>query len=234
MQKSKFKNLITKGEIAREKQDYKIALACFDEAMLISGKQKRWADFAEALGHKIVIDKNFWQTTKDRGFLELMRADVELGLNISKMKKLPGRYSAVFQLRMGDVLLQDKNFKKSVPWFRQALKSLAGTPKNAGYSEYLRHLAEGLILAGKENEAEKILSRSLKLLQKDKNVRPFHRLNLELAVIACLALAIRKKDLKRSKELLNKAFSMAKELKDKYKMPMRLKQLQIMKKEFKL
>lgn len=234
MRKSEFKKLITKGEIAREKKDYKTALACFDEAMLISGTQRRWDDFVEALGHKIVIDKNFWQTTKDKGFLESMWADVELGLRISKMKKLPGRYRAVFQLRMGDILLQEKKFKKSVPWFRQALKSLAGTPKNAGYSEYLRHLAEGLILAGKEREAKKNLRRSLRLLQKDRNVRPFHRLNLELAIIACLALAIRKEDPKKSKELFNQAVSMAKKLRDKYKMPMRLKQLEIMKKEFRL
>ena len=234
MTKSKFKNLIEKGEISREKQDYKVALACFDEAMLISGKQRHWADFIEALGHKIVIDKNFWQITKDKGFLELMRADVGLGLSISRMKKLPGRYSAVFQLRMGDVLLQEKKFKKSVPWFRQALRSLAETPKNAGYSEYLRHLAEGLILMGKKKEAKKILLRSLRMLQKDTSVRPFHRLNLELAIIACLALAIKKENPKKSKELFSKAFTMANELKDKYKMPMRLKQLETMKKEFKL
>lgn len=234
MAKSKFKELITKGEIAREKKDYRIALAYFDEAMLISGKDKRWADFAEALGHKVVIDKNFWQTTKDKGFLELMRADIKLGLSISKMKKLPGRYSALFQLRMGDVLLQEKKFKKSVPWFRQALRSLAGTPKNAGYSEYLRHLAEGLILTDKKKEAKRILSRSLRLLRGDRNVRPFHRLNLEVAIIAWLALAIRKEDSKKSKELFNRAVSMAKELRDRYKMPMRLKQLQMMKKEFKL
>jgi tetratricopeptide (TPR) repeat protein len=232
MKKTKFKKLITKGEIAGERKDYKTALACFDEAVLISGAQRRWDNFVEALGHKIVIDKHFWQTTKDKGFLELMRGDIELGLKLSKMKKLPSRYLAVFQLRMGDILLQEKKFKESVPWFRQALKSLARTPKNAGYSEYLRHLGEGLILAGKEKEAKRNLRRSLRLLQKDRNVRPFHRSNLELAVIAWLALAVRKKDFKESKELFNQATSMARKLRDKYKMPMRLKQLELMKKEF--
>lgn len=232
MEKSKFRNLIRKGEIAREKQDYKTALTCFDEVMLISGKENRWADFAEALGQKIIIDKNFWQMTKDKGFLELMRAEVELGLKISRIKKLPSRYLAVFQLRMGDILRDEKKFKNSVLWFRKALKSLTGTPKNAGYSEYLRHLGAGLVLTGEKNQGKKILFRSLKLLREDKNICRFHRLNLELAIVAWLALAIKKEDPQKSRELFNRAFSMAKELKDKYKMPMRLRQLQLRKKEF--
>lgn len=233
MAKSKFKNLITKGEIAREKKDYKTALAALDEAMLISGEQNQWADFVEALGHKIVIDKNFWWTTGDRGFLEQMRKNVELGLEISKMKKLPGRYHAVFQLRMGDVLVDEKKYKESVLWYRKSVKSLTGLPKNAGYGEYLGHLGRGLVLA-KEKEAEKVLMTALKLVRQDKKVRPFHRLILESAIISSLALFFKKKNPERSQRLFKEALAIGRELKTKYKMPMRLKQLEIMKKEFKL
>lgn len=233
MRKSEFKNLITKGEIAREKKDYKTALACFDEAMLVSGKYNLWVNFLEALGHNIVIDKHFWWTTKDNGFLELMRADVGLGLKIAKMKKLPGRYLAVFQLRMGDVLVDEKKFAEAVEWYRKSVRSLAGLSKNAGYGEYLGHLGRGLVLA-KKKEAEKVLLRALNFIQKDKDIRPFHRLILESAVIVSLSLYHKKKNPKKSKELFNKAFVMARNLDEKYKMPMRLKQLEIMKKEFEL
>lgn len=233
MQKSKFKNLITKGEIAREKKNYKTALACFDEAMLISGKDGQWDDYVEAVGHKTVIDKNFWWITSDKGFLEQMRSNVELGLRISMMKKLPSRYLAVFQLRMGDVLVEEKKYKESVEWYRRSVRSLAGTSKNAGYGEYTGHLGRGLVLAKKKG-AERILLRALKLIQKDRKVRPFHRLILESAVIGSLALFYKNKNSQKSKEFFNQAFSMGKELKEKYKMPMRLKQLEIMKKEFRL
>ncbi|OGZ31874.1 MAG: hypothetical protein A2V69_00450 [Candidatus Portnoybacteria bacterium RBG_13_40_8] len=232
MQKSEFKNLITKGEIAREKKDYKTALACFDEAMLVSGKHNLWANFIEALGHKIVIDKHFWWETKDKGFLELMRADVELGLGISKLKKLPPRYLAVFQLRMGDVLTEEKNFKESVKWYLWAVRSLKGTPKNAGYGEYLGHYGKGLVLANKEKKAKNVLLKSLNLIRKDKNLRHFHRLILESGVISWLALAIKKEDSRKSEELFSEAFAMGRELKNKYKMSMRLKQMEVMKKEF--
>jgi len=231
MQKNKFKMLIKKGEIAREKKDYKTALACFDEAMLISGKRGQWNNYLEVLGHKIVIDKHFWCMTKDKGFLEQMRKNVELGLEIAKTKKLPARYHAVFQLRMGDVLLEEKKYKKAVFWYQKAVKSLADTSKNASYGEYLGHLGRAMVLANKKG-AEKILFQALNLVQKDKTVRPFHRLVLESAIIASLALFFKKTNPKESQRLFNKAILMAKELKTKYNMPMRLKQLEIMKKEF--
>ena len=234
MAKVSFKNLIQKGELAREKGNYKTALVCFDEAMLTAGQENRWADFVETIGHKVVIDKHFWQTTKDRGFLELMRTDIELGLRMCEIKKLPKRYLAVFQLRMGDILVIEKRFKDSVLWFRRAVKSLTGTPKNSGYSEYLRHLGAGLALAGQKGQAEKTLLESLKLLKRDKKVRRFQSLNLEISVISWLSFAIKNKNPEKSNELVVRAGFLAKELKDKYKMPMRLKQLAIMKKELKL
>lgn len=234
MAKSKIKNLIKKGEIAREKKDYKLALSTFDEAMLAGGKQNRWADFVEALGHRIVIDKHFWWMTKDEGFLEVMRADVELGLKICSLKKLSGRYHAVFQLRMGDVLVDESKSKESVLWYRRAVKSLVGTPKNAGYGEYLAHLGKGLILVDKSKEAKRILLQALNYIQRDKSIRPFHRLILESGTISWLALALKSENPQQSQELFRKALAMGKELKNKYQMPMRLTQLEIMKKQFKI
>lgn len=233
MQKSKFKNLITKGEIAREKRDYKTALACFWEAMLISGKQKNWADYVEALGHIIVIDKHFWWETKDQGFLEQMRSHVKLGLEMCKIKHLPKTHLAVFQLRASNIFLEEKNFKRAVLWSHRAVKSLAEISKNAGYAEYLGHWGTALVLAGEER-AERVLLRALKLMRQDEDVRPFHRLVLESRILASLSLFYKEKNPKKSKELFNEALVMSRELRDKYKMPMRLKQLGIMKKEFKL
>lgn len=231
MERKRFKKLVEKGEIAREKRNYKTALNAFNEAMLISGKNNQWADFVEVVGHCIVIDKHFWQTTKDKGFLELTRSDVELGLRLCKIKKLPDRYLAVSQLRMGDVLLNEKKFKESVLWYRKAVSSLAKTPKNAGYGEYLTHLGKGLALANKKKEAERVILKALKLIKKDKNVRPFHRLVLKSGALAWLALAIKDKDPQRSNRLFKEAYQMCKELKARYKMPMRLKQFNMIKKE---
>lgn len=67
----------------------------------------------------------------------------------------------------------------------------------------------------------------------DKDVRPFHRLILESGAISYLAVAVNDKDHQRAKNLFDQAILMSKELKNKYHMTMRSKQLKLVKKEFK-
>lgn len=232
MQKSEFKKLIEKGETAREQKDYTAALVCFYEAMFDAEKREHWRDFVEALGHKIVVTKHRWWETKEEVVLAWMRRQVHLGLDTCKMKKLPGRYLAVFQLRAGDVFMAEENFKAAATWYGRAVKSLSGTPENAGYGEYLGHWGRALIFTKSRKRAKKILLRALELIRDDKDVRPFHRLILESAVLASLALFYKEEDSGKSKKLFAEALYMAKKLKKEHNMPMRLKQLQIMKKEY--
>lgn len=229
---TEFRQLIEKGELARERANYDKACFYLEKALVLSAKQRKWTDFTEALAHQLLIDKIFYQKTKDQAFLKIMESKADLGLKIAKLKKLAKTYQAVFKLRKGDVYFLKKDFSKAASCYRRSVKLLENLEQNYSYGEYLYHLGQTLFFLKKKQEAKNILLKSLRLIEKDKSIRPFHSLNLRSKVMAWLALSLREKE--KSKKLFTQALALAQELKKKYKMPARLEQLKDLKRKYRM
>lgn len=231
------KGFINRGELAREKGQDEKALSMLDKAIFEAGKKKDYASLLSALSHKLLIWKHAYLKTKDGVFLELMRYEAMAGLDIAKAKNNKG-FQAIFLLRLGHYEQYRGNYKQAVTLMSQGIK-LTDRKDLAKYSEYLGHLGLSQSLAGnsdarqsrgrspdrkrRDKKGLSTLRQSLKLIEKAKKVRPFHRLVIHSGILLRTSIALNKFGKKsETREMQDAAIELSKILTNKYKMPMRL------------
>jgi tetratricopeptide (TPR) repeat protein len=226
-----FKKLIEQGEIAREHEDYSEALRCFDLAIVEAGSVKDWLSVTQALGHKLIIYKHLFQKTRERPFLELMLKDAEAYLNIANKKKLPSEIKKIPLLRIADYDFLTGAYTKAVTVYQSALAHIPKRKVNE-IAEYQSHYALALIKANRPELGLDLLRDSLSKIEKAKGMRPSHRLVVKSGIFGRIALAsIWMKDGITARQAFEKAMIDALILEKKYKRPMRLRQLEILRNE---
>ncbi|MBI3952512.1 MAG: hypothetical protein HY336_00985 [Candidatus Doudnabacteria bacterium] len=221
--------LIDKGELAREKGQNEKALSVLDKAVFVASQKKNYPSLLQALAHKLLVWKHLYLKTKDPAFLELMKSDAEAGLAIAKEKKVSKEFQAVFLLRIGHYYQYVSKYKEAVKFTKQAV-NLIDEKKSGKYAEYLGHNGLSLTLSG-QKQGLAILRKSLEIIKKAKNLRPFHKLVIHTGILMRLAISLNKFNKKsEAKDMLASAEKLAMILAKKYKMPFRLFQLNEIKK----
>jgi tetratricopeptide (TPR) repeat protein len=233
-QRGSVANLIEQGEFAREKGQDERALSLLDRAIFEAGKKKDYASLLAALSHKLLVWKHAYLKAKDMAFLELMFSEAWGGLKIAQRVKVEKGFQAVFLLRIGHYFQYKGNYKLAQNYGRKALKFISKNDK-ARYAEYLGHFGLSQALAGNK-QGLNTLKQALKLIEKAKKVRPFHKLVIHSGILTRASIALNKFGKKsEAREMLDAAFELAKILARQYKMPMRLHEaLEIKKKKLKV
>lgn len=219
------KKLTEQGELAREKNQDAKALSLLDQAILEAGRKKDYASLLLALSHKLLVWKHAYLKTRDQAFLELMLGEARSGLIIAKNTQVEKGLQAIFLLRIGHCFQYRNNYKLAEHYTKQAVQ-LISKKDQAKYAEYLGHYGLSQSLA-KDKKGLDSLKQALKIIEKAKKVRPFHKLVIHSGLLLRTAIALKKFGKKQETEdMLFAATEISKILAKKYKMPMRLYQIQ--------
>lgn len=216
-----FKKIIEKGEIAREEENYSLALKCFDEAALQAGKENKWQYVIEIIGHRTIIFIHHYWKTHDPSFLELMLGEIKAGLEIAKKKKISAEIYAPLLLRWGDYYRRQGKAKEAVPYYAKALRAI-GNKNKARHAEFLGFYGEALALSGNRDGLRK-LQQALSVIEKDKSLRPFHKLTVRCGInLRFVDCYLKHKEIGLANKHLDEAEKDALVLAEKYKQNVRL------------
>ncbi len=210
--------LIADSEIDREEGNTDRAAEDLSLAMEYAQLLNRIDLYAQALAHRIICWKHLYQNG-DKTALVWMEQDVEegLALNISKTE------SAVFFLRKGDVLTEQKNYERGNWCYKQAwFKAERGTHTEV---EYLGHFGESFVALGAPQRAMEILDKALTMMGKVKDIREWHRLIIVSGLLGRRGKAAMKaRRFILGTKSLWASFKICKELKERYGKPQRYNQ----------
>ena len=226
-----FSALISEGELAREHRKYDKALSCFDRAIRIAGSEGENVAMMAALSHRALVWKHLFEQTGRRNFLELTKADSEAGLAVAKSdKSVPAEVTAPLLLRLGDYYRLMRDRELALSYYHQALDVVSKSSPGK-VAEYESHYALALIEKGQVKKGFMLLSECLQAIQADQSYRPFHRLIVESGIWLRMAEAYKGKNPAAYEKALTEAEKLAKTLKIKHKMPMRLVQVENLRRE---
>ncbi|HYE22208.1 MAG TPA: hypothetical protein VD998_01315 [Verrucomicrobiae bacterium] len=230
MEPSKYQLRLEEGEKAREQEDYALALKSFDQAIIEGVELDDPILILNALAQKLLVYKHMFQKTTNPVYNLLMLGDAQTGLKIAEEKKVTGQPKAVMLLRSGDYFFWKKDYATAQTLYEEAVLNV-DQEKKGEYAEYLSHLGICQALNGNKTGLEN-LNKALTLASEDNTLRPFHKLVIVSGIHMRLAMANKKfGDTDKAIKEYETATTMAEELASVHKMPMRLKQLEIVAKE---
>lgn len=220
--------LIENGELAREADDFKKALLCFDSAMIESIKIDNYALAINALGHHLLVFDRLYKQTYKIAFLELMFMDTQTGLRLAEKNNIHGQPLALMKMRSAEYYLDTKDFGQAEKLYQDAYNELITDPNvtNEEKAEYLGHLAEAIIYGGDTNRSEQIFQQAHELLQQhSEKLREFHKLIIESGLLMRESYGLHlNHQSDKAKALLLKIEPLVVALKDTHKMNARYKQ----------
>lgn len=231
MDNKELDQLIEQGEMVREKKNWDKALEIFDRAIIEAARLKKPETIINILAHKLIIYKHLYNESGNQIFLELLYNESKAGIHLADVFIIQGQARAVSLLRVADYYYLKGDYKTANKYYYESLENLNPEDK-AMYGEYLGHLGLSEVLSGEKKKGFATLDRAYEQVFENKSLRPFHKLVILSGIRLRQAKAFGEMgDKVKAKIYLDDSEQLAKQLVQEYKLPLRLEEVERLRKE---